>query len=357
MTIYTGDEIVDVFITVGLFWLTIFGLFILYKIYDWIRDYCTWHEEQDSQEEDQPSSFLTLSLPRTGYKQIRLETRKHPSKTFNKNKYKRYCGLEIECMNPSSSRGYFTEKEAEDYKFSQYTDGSLRGNGVEFSCVPMNGDLLFEKVDSFCEQLQKRGYYVDDRCGMHIHLEIKPEIESLKKIFIFYKNHEKLFFNMMPSSRRNNRYCEEFPNIYSNINQKNLSQCKTTKDFLELLYECEDPRPSDYDDDKRYSWVNFHSVFTQGTLEFRGHSGTVNEDKIKNWLSIQLKILGMLENKTFDQVANMKISKEEFLKLFNQPLQTYIQARWDKFEGTRNAEARLSMEEFKAQRNSKRRGG
>lgn len=277
-------------------------------------------------------SFKILCFPHT----------KNRSKTFLENKYKRFCGVEIECKNKNKNKNCFITPELKHFKFSQIRDSSLGLLGVEFVSKPMNGDLLFKKIDNFCETLNKKKYYVDRACGLHIHLGIIHKLELLKNIYLFYNKFEKYFFNMVPQSRQNTSYCEKFKKIYKHNNNKIL-KVDSLKLFKQLIYETKNDKSigrisKKRYHDKRYCWVNFHSVFYRNTLEIRNHAGTLSKEKIKNWLSLHLIILNYLSQVDSTTINNLQNDQETFLSLFNPKLQKYILKRWDKFERSNEEE-------------------
>jgi len=101
----------------------------------------------------------------------------------------------------------------------------------------------------------------------------------------------------------------------------------------EMLYETKNYRSEirHHGNDKRYCWVNLHSIFYRGTLEIRSHSGTVNPSKIINWIMIHQRALEFIKSKSIEEIATMKITKKAFLGIFNKPLQNYIKRRWKTF--------------------------
>lgn len=263
---------------------------------------------------------------------IDIGERKIQSKAFTKNLDKRYCGVEIECLNRHKNVNCFVSEELKDFGFSQGTDGSLSSGGVEFRSVPMNGDLLFDSIESFGEQLDKKRYRVDKTCGLHIHLEVKEDVEYLKKLYLFYLRFEDMFFNMLPKSRRSKSYCARFSRHYKDTPEQIMNVGSMDK-FKEMIYETSHygSEMRDYGNDKRYCWANLHSIFYRGTLEIRNHSGTINPSKIINWIMIHQRVLEFLKEKSLEEIGSMKVTKEAFLKIFGIPLQNYIKRRWTTF--------------------------
>jgi Putative amidoligase enzyme len=263
---------------------------------------------------------------------------KTPSQTFKANRHKNFCGVEIECLNDDIRDEYFRYNDLIEFGFSQRYDGSLDNyTGVEFVSNPFNGDLLLEKINSFCQELKKRNYYVNKSCGLHIHIKVPNRVKFLKKVFVFYLKFEKLFFSMLPNSRSSNSYCSFLNSNLSYITPEMISECTSSADFQKLFYNAKsfrslkDLKKQKYNG-KRYSWINFHSLFYRGTLEIRSHSGTINYDKIRNWLLMHLSVLDFLRHIPFQTVSEFPVSEGFFLSLFDEELQKYISERWLKFK-------------------------
>jgi hypothetical protein len=255
---------------------------------------------------------------------------KIPSRTFKKNKYKNYCGVEIECLDKGKS---INTKELKEFNVLSGRDLSLSEDGVEFKLKPSNGDRLLSMINGFGELLNKKGYKVDTSCGLHIHIETKPELELLKKLYCFYSKYEGLFFAMLPSSRQNSKYCERFFKV-DKYDWKELINIKTLQKFKNIFYEKFPRRQRDYHDDKRYCWANFHSIFYRGTLEIRAHSGTISPEKIINWIMIHLAVREYLEKNSLETIVKNDLSKTAFLKIFKKEIRNYIKERWKQFPQT-----------------------
>jgi hypothetical protein len=263
--------------------------------------------------------------------------------SFNENKYKQFCGVEIECLNTQGSKGKFSLLEQKKYQFGQGTDGSLSSGGLEFRSSPTQGDRLIKNVNNFCNELIARKYKVDSSCGLHIHIETPRELELLQKLYIFYSKFENQFLKLASKSRQDNKYCER---IYNGNNLEKFRDCKTLAEFLKLYYETNYYKgeiKSHHDsEDKRYCWCNMHSIMYRSTLEIRLHAGTINPKKIINWFLIHLTVRNKLENMSVSQVYNLKATDETFLKLFNKNLQEYIKLRWDKLQSLGESELTIN---------------
>lgn len=274
-----------------------------------------------------------------GFKIIQFTNTKVTSGKNKKNKSKRYCGVEIECLNKNKQENAFTRQELDEYQFNQIEDGSLSSSkGFEFYSQPMNGDKLYEKITDFCKELEKRNFYVNRDCGLHIHLEVpKNDLELIKKIYLFYGKYEPYFFEMLPPSRQQNSFCYKYKKAYS-CKKEEVEKAETMEEIQELLYNTEGPeyymRHQKAEGHRmRYCWINLHSIFYRGTIEVRSHSGTINQNKIINWFRIHERALKIIEKLTIKQIIELEDSKQALLGLYDKELRKYIRARMQTFNG------------------------
>ena len=296
--------------------------------YDGDCPYCEeCYENIDRCDEEEGATIITIPFV------------KHTSASFKENSFKNFCGVEIEALNNNLYDNELSGSECEKYQFSQKGDGSLTLNGVEFSSNPANGDQLLKSIRAFCRLLNDRDYYVNTDCGLHIHIAISRQLSYLKKVFAFYRKYEELFFQMLPESRQNNSYCKKFSKVYSELKLSDVLKMTQHLNFAEKLYEVNGRRQvrrcrHNHGHTKRYGWVNFHSVLHRGTLEIRAHSGTINAQKIINWLKIHLVCLDFIKKLSVDTINRLPSDKAFFLSLFDTKLQYYIKTRWKKFNGS-----------------------
>ena len=78
----------------------------------------------------------------------------------------------------------------------------------------------------------------------------------------------------------------------------------------------------------RYFWVNLHSYFHRGSIEVRNHSGTVDADKIINWIKILLTIKEYAAGSKLKDINKLEGTWEELIKIVKNPtLVKYMESR------------------------------
>ncbi|MGL5460731.1 MAG: amidoligase family protein [Cetobacterium sp.] len=223
-------------------------------------------------------------------------------------------GVEMEFLSELSSnkiaqilteKGVPTKSESYNHNVSRTwkitTDSSVRGSmsyGLEI-VSPILTDL--EELKIVCETLstlEKDGEVkVDRSCGVHIHHDINDfTMDNIKNLFFLYSKYEEAIDNFMPKSRResNNVFCKSVKNIIGRVNS-----CETLEDIklnvcgANSMYSNASASRSG----SRYHKLNINSYIVYGTVEFRQHAGSLNFEKISNWIMITLKMLETAQGK------------------------------------------------------------
>jgi hypothetical protein len=133
---------------------------------------------------------------------------------------------------------------------------------------------------------------------LHIHFDAsKFKLKQFKNLILNYADMESVIDTFLPNSRRasNNTYC------------KSIISHKTAIENASTINQLTDAIP------QRHSKLNTKSYVKYKTIEFRHHSGTVEFDKIQNWILFLHNLVEYSSDKRITQ-ANF-----ETLKTFNQP--------------------------------------
>jgi Putative amidoligase enzyme len=178
------------------------------------------------------------------------------------------------------------------------SDGSLSGDRTfELVSPILEGEAGLEAVRTVSNVLVRLGVKINRTCGLHAHLDAAGlNLTNWKNLISNYANLENVIDSMMPPSRRANQYCKTMK--IENLTQK-LQRCTTINQITNLF-------------PNRYQKVNTQSYSRHGSVEFRQHSGTIESDKIVNWLIFLHNLLDYSKTNTI-QNANF-----DTLKLFNQ---------------------------------------
>ncbi len=186
------------------------------------------------------------------------------------------------------------------------TDGSVRrnryqtGGGLEIVSPILKGQDGLEQLRKVCEALEAAGADVNKTCGLHIHHDAGDfNTDSFKNLVKIYVRFEPAIDTLFPRSRRanNNDYCRSMRHIDPAI----IERQNDVHGIRYALNQC------------RYYKLNLESYVTHGTVEFRQHSGTVEYEKIANWIKLTQ---GMVERAVSRRVGKGKVGHWDAFKEF-----------------------------------------
>jgi hypothetical protein len=165
------------------------------------------------------------------------------------------------------------------------TDGSIQGvNGFELVSPVLQGEVGLEEVRTAMTALKAAGAKVNKTCGFHVHFGANDmNLQNFKNLFKNWVRNEDIFDAMLPNSRRdsNNSYCKSLLNRFSGETRtqriNKAFEAIDSANTIEDIYYAVTGRD-------RYFKLNLLSFWRHGTVEVRHHSGTVEADKVCNWV-------------------------------------------------------------------------
>ncbi len=158
------------------------------------------------------------------------------------------------------------------------TDASVRptgrqtGRGLEIVSPILRGIEGLEQLKRVCQGLENAGAKVNRTCGLHVHHDAQDfTTEAFKNIIKIYQRFEPVIDTLVSNSRRenNNTYCASVNNRYFAY----ALEGATARDVIDRTCG-------------RYRKLNLQSFVTHGTVEFRQHQGTMEFEKIANWIKL-----------------------------------------------------------------------
>lgn len=214
-------------------------------------------------------------------------------------------GIELEAIQKGQAKASKASFELPSF-MGVAQDNSIKvngdsGYGVEFQTPPANGLIAEELIENAQTILVKNGFYVNETCGYHIHVDVSridkfnpnDQLNSIKRLWLTYLCMEDVLLSFLPPSRRTNiRYCAP---IRSEYNADEIIRAQNIDKLEELWYRTSDKydisrAKAEHRHPSRYRGINFHSLFAGRHFEIRYHTGTLNTVKILEWANLQLKI-------------------------------------------------------------------
>lgn len=179
------------------------------------------------------------------------------------------------------------------------TDSSLCYEGYELVSPILSGEAGTDEIVQVCRSLTRAGMKIKRTCGYHVHHDAAQlDLAEWKAFFKRWVVFESLIDLMLPRSRRSNGACKSVRRVVEgharyttqtrqprNVNIINGAVCLA--DLMNEIERCSDLRAISEvvnDGGDRYHKVNLQSFWRYQTVEIRCHSGTIDPDKVVNWI-------------------------------------------------------------------------
>lgn len=201
---------------------------------------------------------------------------------------------------PAQFRDY-THDYTEEWKVVR--DGSV-SDGCEVVSPPMPRKPMFEALKQVCTIITGAGGTVDRRCGFHVHHSVGDFTSmDLWRLALLTIHYEHVVDGLLAPSRRDNRYCVRMHHPQS-LWYPPIRRDRRWVEFLRWYVFLQNRRTIprngwsddylphyDFDDLDRYQKVNFRSLGSYGTVEFRQHQGTLNARKMAMWIDLTQRLI------------------------------------------------------------------
>lgn len=194
-------------------------------------------------------------------------------------------GIEIELAGIKQEQSLSAIKDAglkvqiEGYNHNDHADGTWKividasvAHGHEVVSPILHGTEGLKEAMRVANALESAGAIINKTCGLHVHFNaLDLTTDAIRTICKRYMKFEDEIDAFMPLSRRanNNRFCRSTKLCFMNNSR---FESATTKEALARSIA------------GRYYKVNLEAYLAHHTIEFRQHSGTVDAQKIANWV-------------------------------------------------------------------------
>lgn len=249
------------------------------------------------------------------YAKMRLEGRLNAAtQAISTNTFIRKFGVEFEAYNVPktvlrealNTAGIRCDIEGYNHTTKRHwkivSDASLTGNNTfELVSPILRGETGINELKTVCRVLNECGAKVNKSCGTHVHFDaVGFDIETWKRIYLNYFRLENTIDGFMPRSRRENTYCKALRNI-TNFESK-INGCSNLNEIASVFGS------------SRYFKINPVSYSRHNTCEFRQHSGTIEFEKIGNWIIflnnlVEYSKVNLVTDKTLNGLQNFNDSE------------------------------------------------
>jgi len=165
--------------------------------------------------------------------------------------------------------------------------------GGEYSVELVSPILTYqEDIDSLQElvrKLKKAGAFVNDSCGIHIHLDGAPHTpRSIRNFVNIIASKNDLFYKALQIKPERMRFCKKMDSYL--VERMNKKKPKTFSAIEDIWYEGYSNRSNRYNN-SRYHFLNLHAFFTgHHTVELRGFNATLHAGKVRSYIVLALAL-------------------------------------------------------------------
>jgi hypothetical protein len=171
------------------------------------------------------------------------------------------------------------------------SDGSIHGErAFELVSPILQGEAGLEQLKIVCEVLKAKRAKINKTCGLHVHLDATNfELNTWKKLYHNYATLEETIDSFMPNSRRanNNHFCKSMRITNWESKYKNARDLRHLQSSLGV--------------NSRYFKLNSQSFWRHKSVEFRQSAGTIEFEKISNWVKFLARLVEFSKARTIEQ--------------------------------------------------------
>lgn len=160
-------------------------------------------------------------------------------------------------------------------------------SGREFDSPILSGDEGLQTICDFCDHAKRRGWTVDQGCGVHIHLGMQDGTESqAQRIGVAYLYTYPSWLKLVAPERAVNEYC-----CPPTITPARLQYCDDFNDYCGCS--------------SRYRFINLAAYTQHKTIEIRGLEGTLDKTLITKWVIAHLAFADFAANSTYEELERL----------------------------------------------------
>ena len=194
-----------------------------------------------------------------------------------------------------STRTFGVELETAECRYAERLEGKTSFgakydatcSGREFVSPILSGNEGLRVIRHFCDHAKRRGWVVDEGCGVHLHLGMQDEAEAtVQRISVAYVHTYRTWLTLVAPDRAHNEYCCP-PTVTP-------ARLQSANDFMDYCSNV-----------NRYQFINFAAYSRHTTLEIRGLEGTLDKNLITNWVIAHLAFADFAASSSYEELTRL----------------------------------------------------
>lgn len=225
---------------------------------------------------------------------------------------------------------YYDKKFVEMSDGREWTimsDGSIKtqrktnGRKIEvydasYSCELVSPILTYnndiETLQQIIRELRKAGAFINQTCGIHIHLDgANHTVKTLKNFINIIYSKNDLLYSALQIKEERQGWCKKMDE--SLVNKIRTSRPQTMQKLERIWYgEYYYSRTTHYNA-TRYHFLNLHSFFNGNhTVELRGFNSTLHAGEIRSYIVLALALNNQALTQTKASTKKPQVENEKF---------------------------------------------
>lgn len=172
------------------------------------------------------------------------------------------------------------------------TGGGKTFANRDYSVEVVSPILAYEDIEDLQEiirKLRKSGAFVNNSCGIHIHVDAKLHTPAtLKNMVNLMAQKEDILYKALNIAPERLRYCKKVNEHLIDVINKKKPQ--TLDALADMWYADTTGSRNAHYNESRYRGLNLHATFTKGTIEFRLFNSTTHAGEIKAYIQFCLAV-------------------------------------------------------------------
>ncbi len=180
-------------------------------------------------------------------------------------------------------------KAMSDASIRKETKDGLATQDRAYSCEivsPICQYADIETVQEIVRLLRKAGARVNSSCGIHVHIDAALHTaQSLRNLANIFASREDMLVHALGIESARMGYCKKADTEF--MKRLNAAKPATRTQLQDIWYNGTDESRIHYSN-SRYRMLNYHAVFSKGTVEFRCFNSTTHAGEIKAYIQFCL---------------------------------------------------------------------
>jgi hypothetical protein len=251
-------------------------------------------------------------------------------------------GAEIEALSDDSDTFPLVNNSIPS-SIGYCADGSLSGGNYaqEYQTPPANGEIFTSLIHDLTSALNDNDAYVNDSCGLHIHVSFPYHKVAIKKLILAAIQLEDIFYASQPTKRLTSKYSRPYFLTFTNPYEMFANAEASIVDYL--LYRTPSKRTITHRKRERYIrekyyGINVHNIFAgKNTVEFRYHEGSLDADEIIAYATFCQEVVQAILDDNFPDLSDFPTPRSRYKHLqehldLPETVTTYFNKRFKKHE-------------------------